>query len=267
MKSFLYIIVMKHFKSLLHAMLVVLLLPFATSCGRDGFDVYLCIGQSNMAGRGTLSEADTTAVEGVWLLNEEGVPVEARHPMNSYSTIRKDISMQQMSPSAMFGSSMYKAAGRKVLLVVNARGGTGLDSWQKDAPLRDDRPGHFSEAVRRTRQAMKYGKLRGIVWHQGESDSERTEDYAIRLERMMGDLRDELGDVPVVVGEIARWLPYADDVNRALHEAVSLIPQSDCISSQGCGMLRDESDPHFNREGAMLLGERYAEKMLVLQGR
>ena len=237
------------------------------SCVEEGYDVYLCIGQSNMAGRGTLIEADTAAVEGVWLLNGEGEPVSARHPMNRYSTIRKDISVQQMSPSFRFATEMYRLNGRKVLLVVNARGGTGVDSWQKDAPVREDRPRYFDEAVRRTREALQYGELKGIIWHQGESDEKNPDGYAERLARMMADLRAELGagQVPVVVGEIARWLPYTERINSQIHRAVTLIPMSACVSSEGCGMLRDESDPHFNREGELLLGERYAEQMILLQ--
>ena len=88
-----------------------------------------------------------------------------------------------------------------------------------------------------------------------------------RLARMMADLRAELGagQVPVVVGEIARWLPYTERINSQIHRAVTLIPMSACVSSEGCGTLRDESDPHFNREGELLLGERYAEQMILLQ--
>ena len=40
------------------------------------YDIYLLIGQSNMAGRGAFEAADTTQIiEGVWLLDAEGVPV------------------------------------------------------------------------------------------------------------------------------------------------------------------------------------------------
>jgi hypothetical protein len=29
-------------------------------------------------------------------------------------------------------------------------------------------------------------------------------------------------------------------------------------------MLKDETDPHFSREGQILLGERYAEKVMKM---
>ena len=47
------------------------------------YDVYLLIGQSNMAGRGTMHASDTThSIEGVYLLSDAGEVLEARNPLN-----------------------------------------------------------------------------------------------------------------------------------------------------------------------------------------
>ena len=40
------------------------------------YDIYLCIGQSNMAGRGDMAPGDDAVLEGVFLLDSLGVPVE-----------------------------------------------------------------------------------------------------------------------------------------------------------------------------------------------
>ena len=49
-----------------------------------GYDVYLLIGQSNMAGRGKLLPKDfKEKFKDIYLLNEEGVPVLASQPLNS----------------------------------------------------------------------------------------------------------------------------------------------------------------------------------------
>ena len=68
------------------------------------FDVYLLIGQSNMArSRGEFLESDTTtAIEGVWLLDSIGNPIEAVPPINRYSSIRKDIQLQGYAPGMSF---------------------------------------------------------------------------------------------------------------------------------------------------------------------
>ena len=56
-------------------------------------------------------------LEGVWLLNAELVPEPAVAPLNRYSNIRKDISMQLIGPGVGFGPAIYQKTGRKVLLV------------------------------------------------------------------------------------------------------------------------------------------------------
>lgn len=240
------------------------------------YDVYLCIGQSNMAGRGELLPEDTLAVEGVFLLDEAGEVIPATGRANLHSTIRKRSSMQGFNLCIPFASKMYKTTGRPVLLVVNARGGTGIDKWLKASPCDtfarkwgDEAawygtpvPQFYSEAVRRTRQAMKYGKLRGILWHQGEADagiSHRT-DYLEKLGILVSDLRKDLRArrVPFVLGEVYAGKNAA--INPYLDLAPKLVFRCRCVSSDGL-----ESKPdgvHFTRTSLIVMGERYADEML-----
>ena len=59
-------------------------------------------------------------------------------------------------------------------------------------------PGHdlYTNAVFRTKAALASGgRLRGILWHQGEADSwakETAETYAVRLTNMVTQLRRDL---------------------------------------------------------------------------
>ena len=133
---------------------------------KPDYDVYLLIGQSNMAGRGTLLDKDyKEKFKGIYLLDEEGVAVPASHPFNQYSSIRKGMSIQQMNPGYGFSKQMRKYnKKRPILLVCNPRGGTSILEW---APGQH----YYTEAVRRARQGMRYGKLKGILWHQGCADS------------------------------------------------------------------------------------------------
>lgn len=76
----------------------------------NGYDIYLLIGQSNMAGRATMLPSDTTdIVTGVFLLNDKGIPEPAKAPLNRYSTIRKGMKMQQIGP----GTSVRENHARK----------------------------------------------------------------------------------------------------------------------------------------------------------
>ena len=262
-------------------LLTVLLIPFFLSARSKGYDVYLCIGQSNMAGRGELLPEDTLSVEGVFLLDEAGEVIPACAQANLHSTIRKRASMQGFNLCIPFASKMYRSTGRPVLLVVNARGGTGIDKWLKTAPCDtfsrkwgDESswygtpvPQFYSEAVRRTRQAMKYGRLRGILWHQGEADASPSlrAAYLDKLERLVSDLRKDLGArrVPFVVGEV-----YAGK-NRAINPYLDRVPlfvrRSRCVSSEGTAAKPD--DVHFTRSALVLMGERYADEILYYSRR
>lgn len=232
------------------------------------FDVYLLIGQSNMAGRGEFLEPDTTtAIEGVWLLDSIGKPVEAVPPINRYSSIRKDIKLQGYAPGNEFSRLVHLRTGRPVLIVANAKGGSAISQW-----MPGDRHGFLNEAIRRTRQAMEHGKLRGILWHQGETDvQKRTKDYAGKFNIMINALRDSLAspDVPVVVGQLGEWGWAPKEDIRAFNDSV--IPAI-CRKVKNCRYAssyrlhrryRDnERDPHFGREAQRELGRRYADAML-----
>lgn len=233
--------------------------------GSRGYDIYLLIGQSNMAGRGKLLQQDTiSSIKGVWLLNNEDKPEPARNPLNKYSTIRKSYKIQQMSPGYGFATKVHAKTGRELLLVHNARGGTRISWWLPDSDYA--LPNYYDEAVRRTKEAMKYGKLRAILWHQGCGDSgkENLPYYMERLQKLVKSLRKDLKapKVPFVAGELAYWRKSSGRFNKVIRTISEHIPNAYWVSAEGCEMLRDEKDPHFGREGQLLLGERYADKIL-----
>ena len=110
------------------------------------YDLFLLIGQSNMAGRGTMLPEDTEKpIDGVWLLNDKGEIEPAVNPLNKYSSIRKDLSMQQINPGYGFAKKIHESTGRKILLVVNARGGSSISQWNPDSKNYN----FYAEAVRR----------------------------------------------------------------------------------------------------------------------
>ena len=241
------------------------------SAGRDEYDVFLLIGQSNMAGRGYMVEGDEDVFdENVFLLNSEGEVVPATNPLNQYSSIRKGMSIQRISPGLGFSMKVAKKTGRKILLVVNARGGTTLAQWSKG----EGGEGYYEEAVRRTKQAMEYGELKAIIWHQGCGDSKNTDVYLDKLALFVQNLRGDLGadGVPFIAGELGRWRPNVKAFNEMIHHISEYIPDSDWVSSKG-GVPIDTpgtegkpnmKDPHFNRKSQIRLGERYARKVLKM---
>ena len=242
----------------------------AASCVA-GTDVYLLVGQSNMAGRGKLSAENEVPHEGVLKLNNFGYLTPAKEPLHDD---------KPKSAGAGLGASFANAmragdTNTTVVLVPCAFGGSALDEWAKGSYM-------YQRAILRTKEALRRlkgkGRLAGILWHQGESDSNNESlaaTYSARLVRMVRAMRADLGcgDVPVVLGELGRYLAdnraksgryrYFEKVNEALHGAARILPSCECVSSEG---LSPKSDVlHFDTESLRVFGERYAEAMKRLQ--
>lgn len=240
---------------------LILLIPTLSYVMRgQEYDIFLLIGQSNMAGQGLISDEDQGVIDkNVFLLNADGAVEPATNPLNRYSSIKKDKPSPQIGPGYSFAKKISQATGRKVLLVVNARGGSSLGEWIQGAET-----GYFEEAVRRTRQAIEHGgEVKAILWHQGEADCRDTT-YLRRLAGFVQDLRNELGndEIPFIAGELARWRDASKGFNQRLPKITEHISNSSYITAQDCSMLKDTKDPHFGREGQITLGERYAAKVL-----
>lgn len=88
-------------------------------------EIYLLIGQSNMAGRADIEIQDQDTLENVYLFTGiSGKEWEkAANPLNKYSTVRKELSMQKLGPGYTFAREIAKArVGKQIGLVVNAKG-------------------------------------------------------------------------------------------------------------------------------------------------
>ena len=278
-RFFVYLSKMKTFRLCLLASLCI---AGIMSCA-PRYDVYLLIGQSNMAGRGVFEPADTAeALAGVYLLDDEGRPVPAREPLNRYSTIRKALHVQGMGPAHSFAKEVRAGTGRRILLVVNARGGSSLEQWMPDAPTShftasendnenhrgEEMPSFYAEAVRRTRQALHYGQLKAILWHQGESNSDpgQVETYLPMLSEFVSSLRRDLGvgeAVPFIAGQIQPGHRNAPYFNPIISRIGEYVPNSCCVESTSLDVLPDGL--HFTRDAQLELGRRYANALLPLK--
>lgn len=224
----------------------------------------LCIGQSNMAGRGLMDTGAADTLRSVYLFNGDGFE-RAAEPMNRYSTVRKELGMQRVGPVGSFAARYAEVTGAPVGVVVNARGGSSIDEW-----LPGSETDYLAKAVERIRAAGDWGDVAAVLWHQGEADSAHPERYEAKLRRLVGILRTELGNpsLPVVFGEIAHWNWTNRVEGTAPFNAMlrSLrIPHTACVSAEGLVPMKDETDPHFSAASQRELGRRYAEALLKLR--
>jgi len=119
---------------------------------------------------------------------------------------------------------------------------------------------NFRRALSRAKAARAKGEFVAILWHQGESDAGKpTEElrayYPQRFARMVAAFRKEVGDVPVIVGEIGRFMKdESARINPVLNSLPASVSSCLCVSSEG---LAPRDRWHFDLRSANELGERY----------
>ncbi|BCX47983.1 amidohydrolase [Haloferula helveola] len=220
----------------------------------DDLQLFLLIGQSNMAGRAKIPDDAAGVIDRCFLLNEKNEWEPARNPLNRYSTTGKGAGMQKLGPGYGFVLKMLEEdPNLKIGLIVNARGGSKIESWV------GEKPDLYWAARKRMKVAMKSGTLKGVLWHQGESNSERPDGYLDKLKTLVGNVRNDFGDtdLPFVAGQINN-VPAINDQIAKLPEVCHATAFA---SSEG---LKATDRWHFDTKSQLLLGERYAEQMLKL---
>lgn len=219
---------------------------------KEKLHIYLLIGQSNMAGRAPIGKEDVGVVDNCLLLNNKDQWEPAQNPLNRYSTIRKGLGMQKLGPGYSFAKHMLsKQSGISIGLIVNAKGGSKIDQWAKNTKF-------YKEAIRRTQIAMKSGTLKGVVWHQGESNA-KDEEYLKKLKGLVENLRTDLGNskLPFVAGQVNN-VPL---VNDQIAKLPATVKHTSFVKSEG---LKASDRWHFDAKSIKLLGERYATETLKL---
>ena len=159
-----------------------------------------------------------------------------------------------------FGKAVAEALPDKTIgLVPVAFGGSAIGEWAKGSK-------HYTNAIDRTKLALRDGTLAGILWHQGESDAtpERAAAYASKLDRLIEDLRTDLTspEAPFIAGTLADNLNRegGEQVNAALRSLPQRLKRTDCVEAKGLQFSAD--GVHFNAAAYRELGGRYAQEWL-----
>ena len=127
----------------------------------------------------------------------------------------------------------------------------------------------YRHLVEMARLAQKDGVIKGILLHQGESntnDKEWPNKVKGVYNNLLGDLNLKAEEVPLLAGELvsADQKGACASMNKIIDDLPRTIPTAHVISSQGCTGRPDHL--HFTPAGYRELGRRYAETMLPLPG-
>lgn len=231
----------------------------------DHFHLFLLIGQSNMAGRGVVEDADKVVNPRVLMLNKQGQWVPAIDPLHFDKPAIVGVGLGRT-----FGLD-YAAAHPDVTvgLIPCAVGGSAIASWEPGGFDDATKTHPYDDAMVRAHAALKVGTLTGILWHQGESDSQpdRAIVYEQKLHALIQRLRTELSSgqdgaapIPFVAGQMGQFAERPWDDARKKVDAVhrnlpSAVHATAFANSDGLKHKGDEV--HFDSASARELGHRY----------
>lgn len=233
---------------------------------KDKFFLFLLVGQSNMAGRGVVEEQDKVVNPNVLMLSKEGKWVPAMDPMHF------DKPAAGVGLGKTFGQIIAKAnPGVKIGLIPCAVGGSPIDTWKPGVYYPATKSHPWDDMVKRVETALPAGTLKGILWHQGESDSSTglAENYRPKLEDLVQRLRTlvKAPDVPFIAGQMGMfdgvpWNPEKGLVDKATRELAKEVPHMAFVTAEGLNHKGDKV--HFDSAAYRELGKRYAAAYLKM---
>jgi alpha-L-fucosidase 2 len=251
------------------------------------FYVFLCFGQSNMEGFPGLESRDQAPVdERFQMLAAVDFPKLGRKQGNWYPAI-PPLSRPSagLGPADYFGRTLVSNLPPqcKVGVLNVAIGGCKIELFEKDsfqsyvatAPqwmtntIATYSGNPYQHLVALAKRAQQDGVIRGILLHQGESntnDKEWPNKVKGVYENLLKDLDLKVAEVPLLAGEVvgADQQGVCASMNRIIRELPQTIPTAHVVSSAGCERLGDRL--HFSPAGYRELGRRYAATMLPLLG-
>ena len=248
----------------------------------------LLAGQSNMSGRGYLTEEDITEIPGITAIRRDMVWIPAADPFN-YDRLNMLGISNAADPFEVkgleFGGNRRSGVGpgrtfakylkaafpdREIGLIPASVGGTEVAKWFPGA--KDDHSDFhpYDDALAMTREALKDGELVAILWHQGEGDASRhNEDYADMLKTVIGNFRRDLDcpEIPFILGGLGDFLNPEWDApryNAIIEQVASEV--ANCGFASASGLTHRGDVLHFDTPSQYELGRRYWQEFCRMTG-
>ena len=249
------------------------------------FHIYICIGQSNMEGNPRPEAQDLENVSPRFLTmqsvdcgdNKMGEWRTAVPPLARCST--------GLTPADYFGRTMVQNLPEdvKVGVVMVAVAGCSIDMFDKDKcvsytasaadwmkNIANEYGGNpYNRLIELCKKAQQDGVIKGILLHQGESNT-NDENWPANVKKVYDDILSDLGleagSIPLLAGEVvsADQKGVCAGHNNVIQKLPETLPQAIVIPAYGCPAGRDRL--HFNVKGVRELGRRYAGAMLGTMG-
>lgn len=227
---------------------------------RHNLWIFILAGQSNMAGRGFVDPQDTLPNPRILTITKDKQWVLAKEPLHFYEP-----KMAGLDCGLSFGKEMIKHIPDSVSIGVIpcAVGGSSIQQWLGDSTHRNVRL--MSNFRSKVNFANQYGIVKGILWHQGESDAkpELIPRYKGQLEKLISEFRIIAGsdDLPFLTGELGsfrapEYQDKKDSINIIIHKVADGDDNTFVITTDDLQCKNDSV--HFNASAQRSIGRRFA---------
>ena len=277
----------KYFRLVLISALLILTQGRATAAVDPNFYIFLCFGQSNMEGAAKPEAQDLASPGPRFLLMPAVDDAERGRKMGEWCEAVPPLCRpgNGLTPADWFGRTLIKSLPENVRVGVIhvAIGGIKIEGFMpeeigeyiKTAPgwmkgmLEAYGNNPYERLVTLAKKAQKDGVIKGVLMHQGESntgDPEWANKVQKVYDRLLGDLKLKPEEVPLLAGEVVQADGQGQCIamNKQIQELPKTIHTAQVISSAGCTNLADRL--HFDAAGYRELGCRYGETMARLLG-
>jgi hypothetical protein len=224
--------------------------------------VFILAGQSNMAGRGIVEPQDTVANKRILSINKKGQLIIAKEPLHFYEP-----NLTGLDCGYAFAKKMIENIpdSISILLLPTAVGGSSISQWLGDSLFRNVKL--FSNFLAKAAIGKQYGIIKGILWHQGESDANEKNipHYSERLSVLFTKSRKAIGNdnLPILLGELGSFSKNKEGfelINKAIHNYSAQDANTAVITTADVKHKGDSL--HFNSKAQRTIGRRFAEAYL-----
>jgi hypothetical protein len=252
--------------------------------GKDSFDTQFLKNSHVLFWPGTNA---IKSVAGRWIALQTGVSDMPGWPYKN--AFGPEIGFAEMIQTLM--------PGEDIAILKYAVGGTGIArssdysdfipslkgfddkgvNWHYPEPERE--PGAlYKNLMQNIQQGMdslkkqyKHCRISGFIWMQGEHEAgvsaSMAKDYKDLLFHFFTSVRKQLGvkDLPVVIGQVNMnsWA-FGDQARQRQSEYCASDPFCKLVTTTDLPRNGNGDTAHFDAEGMILLGERFAQQMLTL---
>lgn len=273
-------------RKIISAIAMLIALAVHAECDPN-FYIYLCFGQSNMEGAGQIETIDYLNIpDRFQMMAAVDYSSPAREMYNWYSATPPLVRQSTgLCPVDYFGRTMAENLPEeiKVGVIVVAIGGCRIEHLDKDfdpADLEneadwfksfmscyDNAP--YTRLLACAKEAQKQGVIKGMLLHQGESNTgdQQWPDKVKKIyDDLLADLELNAEEVPLIAGQVV-----TSDMGGAcgsMNAIINTLPQTidNCRVVSAANLEQKGDGLHFTSHSYRVLGCRYATQALALMG-